>query len=55
MHRRCWLVWCAYPIFAAILALTAIALGGALMRFLLGIVPFEYGSNAPNASELPAT
>ena len=41
--------------FAAILALTAIALGGALMRFLLGAVPFKYGSKAPNASEQPAT
>lgn len=41
--------------FAAILALTAIALGGALMRFLLGTVPFEYGSKAPNASVQPAT
>jgi uncharacterized membrane protein YedE/YeeE len=41
--------------FAAILALTAIALGGALMRFLLGAVPFKYGSKAPNASVQPAT
>lgn len=41
--------------FAAILALTAIALGGALMRFLLAVVPFEYGSKAPNASVQPAT
>ncbi|WP_340298405.1 MULTISPECIES: YeeE/YedE family protein [unclassified Roseobacter] len=41
--------------FAAILALTAIALGGALMRFLLAVVPFEHGSKAPNASVQPAT
>lgn len=41
--------------FAAILALTAIALGGALMRFLLAVVPFEYGPKAPNASVQPAT
>lgn len=55
MHRGRWLVWCAYPVIRSDLGVETIALGRALMRFLLAVLPFEYGPKAPNASVQPAT